>query len=227
MKKIPDDSLRERMSLIWKLTNKIEISGPLEGRCIGPLTGIKSIFYKQKLFDDYGWCYLDVGNGNVNINEWGFCDTSCDLVSWTNTTNPQIYHEMVWQFPTNFPFRCDFSPHEEHKKFKPWYICIVYKPPQTSVFQFKKGYKKLKFCEPDKEDPVKRGYQLPCKGDSGSGHFMRNSNEEKWALVAINSYKIGQYCGADAHAITTVHPDVLNWIKYHSKIVNYYESEIV
>ena len=223
--KIPDDSLRERMSLIWKLTNKIEISATLEGSCIGPLTGSKSICYKQKLFDDYGWCYLDVGNGNVNTNEWGFCDTSCDLVSTANT-KPQIYHEMVWQFPTEFPFSCDSSPHDPDE-FKPWYICIVYKPPQTSVFKFKKArFNKLKFCEPDKYDPIKRGYQLPCKGDSGSGHFMRNSDERKWALVAINAYA-RQHCGADAHAITTVHPDVLNWIKYHSKIVSYYESEIV
>ena len=222
---IPDDSLQRTLSLTWKLTNRFEILASREGSCIGPSTGIKRICYKQKLFEDYGWCYLDDGKGNENTNEWGFCDTSCDLVGKPRT-EPQIYHEMVWQFPTHFPFRCDIDKHDP-ANFKPWYICIVYKPPQTSVFQFKKtGRRKLKYCDADKYDPIRAGYQLPCKGDSGSGHFMKNSEGNKWALVALTSYDYGQFCGTESHLMTTVHPDVLSWIKEHSKI-GIDETEVV
>merc|ERR1711994_782000 len=98
--------------------------------------------------------------------------------------------------------------------FKPWYLCIVSRSPQTSVFKFKIDEEnEMKFRNAYKEEPTSAGYQLPCKGDSGSGHWMYNSKEKKRALVAINSHVEGEVCGTDSHVITTVHPDVLNWIK--------------
>ena len=123
----------------------------------------------------------------------------------------------------------DFQPTHE--------VCMKSELPQAKIGKFNEETSTgdLKLISFDKEPNHRHGadithtntsYIKTCSGDSGSGHFMRNSDERKWALVAINSYA-RQHCGADAHAITTVHPDVLNWIKYHSKIVNYYESEVV
>ena len=76
----------------------------------------------------------------------------------------------------------------------------------------------MNFRSADKEDSTESGYTQPCKGDSGSGHWMRETNKNKRALVAINSFIYGDYCGFDSNAITTVHPRVLEWIKLHSHI---------
>ena len=63
---------------------------------------------------------------------------------------------------------------------------------------------------------------MPCKGDSGSGHWMYDSRTKKRALVAVNSHSIQNpktnYCGAPNHNLLTTHPNVLKWIKRYSNI---------
>ena len=205
-----DYSLKLTMAKLWELTHKVEISKSQAGNSIGNNNKIKTICYRPKLFYDHGWCYIDGKNSKTNNNEWGFCGSSCKHMN-KEYSSPRFYHEMIWEFPFKRQARCNPNTHIP-LIFKPWYLCIVSRSPQTSVFQFKiEG--EMKFRSAYKEKPRNAGYQLPCKGDSGSGHWMYNSKEQKRALVAINSHGEGEFCGFDAHVMTTVHPDVLNWIK--------------
>ena len=210
-----DDSLRTTMSDIWTLTNMIEILPFVKRSLIGASREIRNICYKQKLFDDHGWCYVD-----LNTKEWGFCGSSCEFLNTKLIdTQPDIYHKMIWEYPPrpNLQSRC--TRYVDNYVIKPWYICVEPLAPQASVFQFKRaGLRRLELINPSKDDPIRAGYQLLCKADSGSGNWMMNSNENKRALVAIYSYSTGDFCGDSSHAITTVHPIVLDWIKHHSKI---------
>ena len=114
-----------------------------------------------------------------------------------------------------------------------YYLCISSLLPETSVFKFKRNGKgKLKFLGADKENiedsfnPENKylkqdlGFQMPCKGDSGSGHWMYDSHKDQRALVAIGSHNIGEYCGAPSHLPLTTHPNILEWIKKYSDIQN-------
>ena len=129
---------------------------------------------------------------------------------------------MVWEFPFKRPSRCGVPVNN-------YYLCISSVLPQTSVFRFKRnGKDKLKFLDAYKEkiedsfDATNKytkenlGYQLPCKGDSGSGHWMYSSYEDRRALVAMSSHAIGEYCGAPSHVLLTTHPNVIKWIKIYS-----------
>ena len=141
-------------------------------------------------------------------------------------TEPLIYHKMVWVFPFKHPSRCGTPVND-------YYLCISSILPRTSVFRFKRdGKGKLKFMDANKEniedsfDATNKntkenlGYQLPCKGDCGSGHWMYNSEEDRRALVAMSSHAIGEYCGAPSHVLLTTHPSVIQWIKRYSDIQN-------
>ena len=216
VRKMSDSTISD----LWTLTNKFEIIPFKKRNIIGISSEIKTICYKPRLFSDLGWCYVDDDKGQ-RTDQWGFCGPSCDFLGNFGSSIPNIYHKMVWEFPPNPPAGCKIPviPSHDSRHFKPWYICIVSRAPSTSIFQFKENlFGTLNFRSADKEDSAKSGYQLPCFGDSGSGHFMHETNEDKWALVAINSYQEGEYCGFDEHAITTVHPRVLDWIKLHSHI---------
>ena len=215
-----DASLALTIQEIWELTYKIEISD-LPPACISNCG--RFFCYKPKLFNDHGWCKTDVDNGYTDEHEWGFCGSSCDLMSVSNTI-PEIYHKMVWEYKPTLPFRCPPLAHDP-KFLKPWVLCIRSLNPQTSVFQFKKGKRgNLKFSNAYKEDSKQLGYQTPCKGDSGSGHWIQDSKgNRKRALVGVNSYG-GPFCGDSEHLISTVHPEVLDWIKWLGKICYNCES---
>ena len=97
--------------------------------------------------------------------------------------------------------------------------------PQTSVFRFKKNSDgSLRLLTAIKETPEDIGkskdigHQLPCKGDSGSAHWMYNSKEEKRAVIAVTSFSNQEVCGMDEHLMKTTHPSVLAWIKKYSEI---------
>ena len=212
------------ISDLWTLTNKFEIIPSKKRKRIGFGSKIRRICYKSILFLDPGWCYVDDDNGH-RTNQWGFCGSSCDFLGQSGSTSPNYYHKMVWGFPRVAPAKCKLPyirgrpiPHDSNY-FKPWYICVVSPAPSTSVFTFKENpFGRLNFRSAEKEDTTESGYKQPCFGDSGSGHFMRETKKKKWALVAIHSYGMGDYCGFDSHAITTAHPRVLEWIKLHSHI---------
>ena len=192
---------------LWSLTNKIEIVKSFPKR--------NSICYKSEVFDEYGWCYL------ANWRSWGFCDSSCELINEPDP-RPIVYHKMIWEYPGKRGSRCS---HDAKYYNEDWYLCIVSMLPQTSVFRFKKNSDgSLRLLTAIKETPEDIGkskdigHQLPCKGDSGSAHWMYNSKEEKRAVIAVTSFSNQEVCGMDEHLMKTTHPSVLSWIKKYSEI---------
>ena len=57
------------------------------------------------------------------------------------------------------------------------------------------------------------GYQLPCEGDSGSGHWIQRANDAKHVLVGITSF--GVNCGARTLMEKINNIDNMEWIKSH------------
>jgi len=150
-----------------------------------------------------------------------------------------VYHKMVWQYPSQQPTNCPdiyYNDKDPEKNTKPYYMCTASFLPQTSVLRFKRdGKTKLKFQNAYKEniedtfdsisndDQKLIGYQHPCSGDSGSGHWMYDSTEKKRALVAISSHlpstpRLGLFCGSPSHNLLTTYPNILQWIKKWSDI---------
>ena len=227
-----DDS--EVLLKLWSLTNKIEVSGDLIRK--------KHTCYKEKMFKDSGWCYVHPWRRTPGGKEqnWGFCGSSCKLMQTQDTTS-SIYHKMVYQYPSNQPANCPdifYSNPDPDWNTKPYYLCMASFLPQTSVFVFKReGRTKLKFQNAYKEkiedsysfnslsydDKKLVGYQQPCLGDSGYGHWMYDSTEKKRALVALTSHtpaddRRGNFCGSSMHNLLTTYPSILRWIKKWSGI---------
>ena len=212
-KKIDELGGSNMLNTLWSLTNIIKVKESLPWKKT-------HICYKEKLFNDHGWCYILDNRNTENHKNWGFCSSSCELMN-DQDTKPDIYHKMIWEFPFKQPSRSRVEK-------EPYYIAISSFLPQTSVFEFNRdGKDKLKFSDAYKEkmkDALNLknfysiGFQLPCKGDSGSGHWMTDSRHEQRALVAVTSHGDESYCGSAGHAILTSHPSVLQWIKRHSRI---------
>ena len=57
------------------------------------------------------------------------------------------------------------------------------------------------------------GYQLPCKGDSGSGNWIQRGSDKKHVLVGIVSF--GHYCGGTLLMEKINNIDNMAWIKSH------------
>ena len=203
---------------LWSLTNKIVVSKKKQNEMK------QHICYKEKLFDENGWCYVYNGDKiGDRENTWGFCDSSCKLMQVTDT-EPKIYHKKVWEFPFKQTSRCGQTAAD-------YYLCISSILPKTSVFMFERGgWDKLKFLDADREaiedsfDATNKyteedlGFQLPCEGDSGSGHWMYNSIQDKRVLVAITSHSTHKYCGSPTRVLLTTYPSVIQWIKRYSGI---------
>ena len=222
----------EILSELWSLTNKIEVSGGLFKN--------NYICYKEKMFKDNGWCYVFPWWRKPGLKEknWGFCDSSCKWMQHQNNM-PSIYHKMVWQYPSQQPTNCPdvfYNNKDPDENTKPYYMCTASFLPETSVFRFKRdGNRKLQFQNAYKEkiedtfnsisndDQKLIGFQHPCSGDSGSGHWMYDSTEKKRALVAISSHlpstaRLGLFCGSPSHILLTTYPNILRWIKKWSDI---------
>ena len=223
----------EVLSKLWSLTNKIEVSGDLINK--------QYICYKEKMFKESGWCYVHHWRRTPGGKEqnWGFCGSSCKLMQ-TQDTSSSIYHKMVYQYPPERPTNCPdsfYNNPDPNLITKPYYLCMASFLPQTSVFRFKRGRENnLVFQNADKENIEDTfgsisnyerkhiGYQQHCPGDSGSGHWMYDSKENKRALVGITSHsasdtETGKYCGVATHSLITTYPSVLQWIKRYSKIL--------
>lgn len=209
------------LSELWTITNKIEV--------ITSFPHKKYKCYKERRFNEDGWCYVGNFWGKYIAKIWGFCSSSCKLMN-SKDTKPAIYHKMIWEFPGNRGCRVP-SQYREGRKLEPWDLCVVSLLPQTSVFRLKRdgeGNLKLLFANKEKPEEIfdferaskssNIGHQLPCMGDSGAGHWMYDSKTKKRALIAITSYGYGQFCGNDEHAMKATYPSVLQWIKRHSGI---------
>ena len=219
----------------WKDTFKIEIIEKNKDEILD-FNNVKTC-YKSKLFEERGWCIVKKNNLDTREDDqWGFCDTSCDIMKGYDPktkivgTTPEIYHEMVWKPDALFPRRC----FDKDGDYRPWVMCINTLLPETSVFQFKLDQRgELNLYDVSREKPIEYlprdenvGYQKPCKGDSGSGHWTFDTIREKAALVGITSFsgdirKLETLvCGHSSHILKTTWPAFLKWIKQHSEIVN-------
>ena len=134
---------------------------------------------------------------------------------------------MRWKFDTNIKTRCD-SDHQ----MAPYIFCVRSYIPKTEIPVFEdKGNGDLEFTKFDEEDnegqdiqiPIR--YQLPCKGDSGSSHWVVNTNIDRAVVIGMSSFS-GDYrrsetiiCGHSAHIVKTTWPPFLHWIKKHAGIV--------
>ena len=72
-----------------------------------------------------------------------------------------------------------------------------------------------------KEDPTvigKQGYQMPCEGDAGAGHWVEQGiafgkRIDKAVLVGITTNTPTNRCGKYAHMQKTIHSEILDFIK--------------
>ena len=63
--------------------------------------------------------------------------------------------------------------------------------------------------ETEKQDANADGFQHPCTGDSGAGHWIQKDGRA--ILVGIHLY--GTDCGDDLHMLRTTDSDVMRFIR--------------
>ena len=129
---------------------------------------------------------------------------------------PNIYHEMRWKFDPSFSALC----RSKHPNLATYTICIKsqLKKPKKARFTEKEDGT-LEFNNfvgevNDKEIPPLIGYQHVCKGDSGSGHWVKNdlSDVNRFVLVGITA--VGpELCGRSSHMQTVLDKDVDKFIR--------------
>ena len=109
--------------------------------------------------------------------------------------------------------------HEDNTDYRmtPYSLCVRSELPVTKTIEFKDvGNNQLEFIngvlminnEPPNIDHI--GHQLPCRGDSGIGHWMMNGKRS--VLVGITAHGKDP-CGSAAIMQKTTHKDILTWIK--------------
>ena len=119
---------------------------------------------------------------------------------------------MRWKLDTNIKTRCDAD-----YQMAPYMYCIRSYIPKTEIPVFEdNGNADLEFKEFEGEDNEEQGngnpigYQLPCKGDSGSGHWITENN--KAILVGITI--LGSVlCGRTSRMQATFDKNTLDFIK--------------
>ena len=196
-----------------------------------PLLGkyrVENICYRKRMFQERGWCF--VKRSDREKNAWGFCDYSCDQMKEPSDTKPNTYHKITWRIDKKQPSRC-IEKESEHPE---WIVCIQSMIPNTLVYQFKLKEKERLKLEGERQErsekysPKPYGTQLPCQGDSGSGHWIADASQKKAALIGI-SVSSGKrmsrvkedatYCGHSSHMLKSNENQILNWIKTISGII--------
>ena len=93
------------------------------------------------------------------------------------------------------------------------------------LFNLKDDLEFTRFNE-EKAHDSKIGYQLPCKGDSGSAHWVK-SNSGKYVMIGITAkghWPQYNYCGEQAWMQKTTYnqkpKNILDWIKVKAKIID-------
>ena len=218
----------EEFREIWNSINKIEVYSTALGIQIRK----KKVCYKEKLFREQGWCFTGEKKAKkiLKQGEWGFCDSSCKYMSTNKNkvdTTPDKYHKMIWKVD---PEKCRTShldkDGDDFSNFG-WVVCVNSLLPLTHVSQFESDTSgNIKYLGQRKENPKdylkgigakKTGFQLPCRGDSGMGHWIYNEEKDIYALVGITSMGT-EACGYGSHMIKTTWTSILEWIKRHSEI---------
>ena len=186
---------------------------------------VENICYRKRMFQERGWCFVKRSG-----NAWGFCDYSCDQMKEPSDTKPNTYHKITWRIDKKQRSRC-IEKEDEHPE---WIVCIQSMIPNTLVYQFKvKKQERLtlegeRHEKSEKYSPKPYGTQLPCQGDSGSGHWITDSTKKKAALIGITVSsgkrmsrikEDATYCGHSSHMLKSNENRILNWIKTASGII--------
>ena len=145
-------------------------------------------------------------------------------------TQPDIYHKMDWQVDSKDPRGCvnHFSADETAGM-----LCVKPLLPTVTVPQFiideeenlehyTNNQEKPTDYVPDAENYVKNfgrewGYQQFCFGDSGSGNWIVDPDNDKASLMGVLTTSF-EFCSRQSVVTRTTLPSVLNWIKKHAGI---------
>ena len=126
--------------------------------------------------------------------------------------SPRKYNEMRWKLDTNIKTRCD----ADHQT-APYIFCVRSYIAKTEIPVFEdKGNDNLEFKEFEVEDNERQdngkpiGYQLPCKGDSGSGHWITENSKAILVGITITGSML---CGRTSHMQATFDKIALDFIK--------------
>ena len=218
------DKLRE----IWKDTLQIEIGELIKKKGSNKKDKFAPLerCYKDTLFEDYGWCFT---LGGIPSEQWGFCDISCKTMSNYHNrhdTAPDIYRKMSWIVDSKDPQKCINHLKEVDKIGS---ICVKPLLPTILIPQFTLDEKEnLHYYINYQEEPKdyanhkEFGYQEMCSGDSGSGNWIYDSENQRASLVGITSHSLNwdgpHECSGPSVVTSTTLPQFNNWIKKHAMI---------
>lgn len=194
------------------------------------------ICFRDELFENQGWCYTE---GGIIKKEWGFCDYSCNIMRHRQNPNfissfsyPDVYHRSIWKVDyrkvdksTIVENHCADSEYDKAE----FVVCSQSILPTIKSYVFHRnqdGSLRLSEIEKMKQEDyagLHPGFQQTCGGDSGSGHWVLNSNERRHVLVSTTFAKAriadGNWCGLQGIQIKTTWPPIHRWIKKHSNII--------
>ena len=119
---------------------------------------------------------------------------------------------MKWKIDPKYQVRC--RNEAGHEQYPEHVLCVQSLLPETKVAIVHDTGKELRANDIHfrHEKPLETdiGYQLPCKGDSGYGHWI--SDGEKSLLVGITTTQT-RFCGYGAHIQRIADSHILQWIK--------------
>ena len=133
---------------------------------------------------------------------------------------PDTYHEMKWKMDCetcHSDKNCVLHSGNTDYRMTPYSLCVRSELPLTKTIKFQDvGNDQLEFDngelminnEPPNIDHI--GHQLPCRGDSGIGHWMMNG--QRFVMVGITTNGMDP-CGSAAIMQKTTYKDILTWIK--------------
>ena len=184
--------------------------------------------YKDTLFADNGWCFT---SGGIASEQWGFCGSSCKKMSDYHNkqdTSPNIYHKMSWIVDSKDPQKCEKDLKEADKIGS---ICVKPLLPTILIPQFTLDENEnLHYYIINKEEPndyakdKEFGYQEMCSGDSGSGNWIYDPENQRASLVGVTSHGLNwggpHECSGPSVITSTTLPQLSNWIKKHAGIRN-------
>ena len=137
---------------------------------------------------------------------------------------------MVWKYDANKKCR---SQHGSPSNLPPFITCIKSHLQKNVkvILRYSNDEKldltndELMFDYEDQEDQDVDGYQLPCKKDSGAGHWVEQgvAHGNRWnraVLVGITTSGSSDGCGTYAHMQNTIDSDILHFIKEMAKPSN-------
>jgi len=157
-----------------------------------------------------------------------------DVETWNRLKNQpsDMYNTMNWKYHENTADGCDLSS-MGLIRLPSFISCVItrYADKNVEVWHFREdGEKKLEIIdfwdlhEPAVEEYPKRssllfhlpGYQHPCEGDVGGGHWMKGGKEGTRDVLIGIQVTSSAPCGWNSRILKLNNLEFLNWIKLHS-----------